>query len=347
MRRIVLSGLITILLLTAIITVRGDASASNISNANAINANNYTLRNLSHLSGTDLTSYISVNKIDPYYAQVLSLKSQGLNNSSIVKVFADNGIFYDPADNVIAIGGRPATKDEVAKSIAPTNPFSDTKTSLSSNNMLVNPASTPSNQADYVFDVFNNQYQGVQENMAAGTLATSSNVFQHLSSIHMGANGWWLEIGVVNFGSGNRPYVYDPSMAGAPWGGWYYYDGQWDVSANTFNNYQLLTTYQNGAYYTYALANGNVRYDNIGSGTTLNNNVNSANEAWTNAQTMIWDAHDTVRSTTQNMYIESNGAWAGWQVAGAYIHLYPILGNPYSAAYGTYQGTAQVQFWLR
>jgi hypothetical protein len=345
MRHIIISGIAIALLLIAIAVVVSASTTNNI--AGGINANNYSMSNLKHLTVTDLTAYMSVYHTSPYYAQVQALRSAGMSNDSIEKIFSDNGIYYNSTGNVFVIRGRPGTQEELAKSIAPTYPFNVISTSQSDarKSLRISPT-TSSTEDDVVMSVFSNVYQGVKENMRAGSLAVSSNVIQHVAPIHIGANGVWIEVGVVNRpGAGNRPYIYDPTQAGQPCGGWYYFDGEWDVSPNTYNNYKISITYSSGTYFTDVAVNNEVYYEIISPTGNLNNNVDSSNEAWANNN--VWDAHDSVHTIAQNMYIDSSGTWNGWQVAGAYIHWSPALGCAFSNSFSTYQGTAKMETWLR
>ena len=184
MRRIVLSGIImAIIIATAMIV---SASTTNNGAMSGVDQNKYTLANLSHMTTNDFHAYVEVKHTNPLTDQVKIFKEQGLDNASIEKKFAENGITYNSKSGAfILAGGHKPTPEELKHYITPTYPFKDNNTTSPSVNSLMETTSSDLYQSNVVLETTHDLFQGITMRTSHGTLATTADDEQRVYTMHM------------------------------------------------------------------------------------------------------------------------------------------------------------------
>ena len=169
-------------------------------------------------------NFTKLAKFDPVEEVVKRLKGRGYNDSEIIEILRKHGMIWDPETECTAIG---LTSEDLGFKRLPKlyNPV-DNKTFVESS----------STQAYQLMEVSNDVYRGFRNLMKPGSCAAEEGgTTDHVVTTHMGAEGYWTEVGVYK---DTEPtlwiFSYDNDEGGYNWHG--------TTSPSVYSKYEIYVT---------------------------------------------------------------------------------------------------------
>ena len=232
------------------------------------------------------------NFTDPVTKIVGKLKERSYNDSEITEILEKHGMGWDPETGATWIGIGPT--EEELKHLAPLYNPTDSET-----------YSKSLHQANQVMEVKNDVYRGFSNYMKPGSCAVGDGeTVQHVVTTHIGSGGYWTEAGVIktSWNTNWRIFSYDND------------EGTWDwhgtTGPTTYTEYYIYITDEHGASgYRYDIFIGG-HWERSGHVPNLENDVNQANEIWSDTGT--WTADTTRAVHKYSGLIKSDGTGTSW-----------------------------------
>jgi len=264
------------------------------------------------------------NIVDPVADNIKEFRAQGLADEQIVQKLEKVGMYWDPETGASWVGTfmtddqmggprpNPYTREETASELSQTGGMST--------------------RANYQADAVMNStavYQGGGVYMSCGTVAISSyNSIQHVVTMHMGSNGCWVEIGVVNnAGAGRRFFTYAGNTLDGN-GGWVYHGSVSDINYQNAFTIQLTGNYDSRWGYQYKCYLNNVAV-RTGYITGYNNNIDFSNEAWSDTGSFTIDS-TPAHFVLPYLYQASSSTWYSWGTSIGIRNIYATPPQAYS-----------------
>jgi len=216
------------------------------------------------------------NFTDPVTLKVKRMRSKGMNNVEIQKALKEKGLGWSPSTGATWRGRSPTPKE--LRRLPPRRiPFNKSTRYV---------PSTDTSQANQVMETdnedFTDEYRGITTHLTPGSLAIgSSETKQHVATTHVGRGGYWIEGGVVRtLGDTDwRLFTYDNDE-----GGWKFH------GTTSYSSESKIQIYVQSDYDYNIWIDGT--WVRSGTLTYVHNNVDQANEVWsdTGVWTSDWDS---------------------------------------------------------